>query len=159
MKFFERQKTKNFKNFKLASLVKRTVFWGSFNYEKIYKRSLFCVSFSKRTLIEVYEVVEVFPRLKHIGKSTLFMKNSRQILYVFYVQKNFRNFKNFKLASFLQRSKIWASFGFEELEKGGRKYGSLAKISPIEVYEVVAFLGIEKLHRTLQAHLEERSLV
>ena len=64
----------------------------------------------------------------------------------FYSRRNFRNFINFKQAYFPKRSKKYGSFAIQENEKTRQNYGSLAKRSPIEVFEVVEVFPRKKLH-------------
>ncbi|MHA1632648.1 MAG: hypothetical protein ACTSXC_07595 [Candidatus Freyarchaeota archaeon] len=147
MKFLEGRETKNFKNFKKPSLAERSLKNSSFRREKMSKRRLFYVSFGKRSPIEVFEVVEVFLGLKHIGETLCFVKTSRENVYVFYPRKNFRNFKNFKQAYFQKRSLKNASFGVEIAHRKRLKKASFRKRSPVEVFEVVGFSSNKKLHR------------
>lgn len=64
----------------------------------------------------------------------------------FYSRRNFRNFINFKQSYFPKRSQNYGSLTIQENEKTRKNYGSLAKRSPIEVFEVVEVSTRIKLH-------------
>ena len=73
MKFYSRRNFRNFINFKQAYFPKRSQKYGSLAIQENEKTRRNHGSLAKRTSIEVFEVVEVFPRKNFIRRGGLIL--------------------------------------------------------------------------------------